>query len=188
MNLNKKRVIGALILVVGWVACLYIAPLLSNTTSTNTVVGSFGSIVFALIALKLVKADDILYFCTLIFVFMASPLGSVLDFYRKIDMYDKVVHFGSGILIACFGMLLAKWFIQRFDDIKVLPIFTMILIACLFSSGAAGVWEILEYCADNLAGGTMQRGMVDTVTDMIAGNAGALCYGIFMIIMNRKKF
>ena len=48
----------------------------------------------------------------------------------------------------------------------------------MFSGAGAGLWEIFEFVADKVAGGEMQRGMVDTVTDMIAGNIGALVYGV----------
>jgi len=55
--------------------------------------------------------------------------------------------------------------------------------AFFFSSAFAGIWEIFEFTADRLAGGDMQRGMVDTVTDIIAGNLGALTYFLIFTVL-----
>ena len=123
----------------------------------------------------LLKVPRYLYILTLVFVYMASPLGSIMNFYRTIGPYDKIVHFISGLLIAAFGYVLIT---------KLLPVVDKKakLIACLFAflfaSASAGIWEIFEFTTDKLAGGGMQRGMVDTVTDMIAGNLGGLLYGV----------
>ena len=56
----------------------------------------------------------------------------------------------------------------------------------MFSGAGAGIWEIFEFLADRIAGGQMQRGMVDTVTDIIAGNAGALVYAAAFLIKLKK--
>ena len=62
-----------------------------------------------------------------------------------------------------------------------------VCFAFFFSSAGAGIWEIFEFTADKLAGGGMQRGMVDTVTDMIAGNVGALAYAAFSLAKQRGR-
>ena len=41
-------------------------------------------------------------------------------------------------------------------------ILVIVLITFLASSAGAGIWEIFEFTADKIAGGGMQRGMVDT--------------------------
>ena len=72
------------------------------------------------------------------------------------------------------------------DDLAALTV-PMVFAACMFSSGGAGIWEIFEFLADRIAGGEMQRGMVDTVTDMIAGNIGALAYGAAALRKRKSK-
>ena len=62
-------------------------------------------------------------------------------------------------------------------------LFTQAAFAFFFSSAFAGIWEIFEFTADRLSGGDMQRGMVDTVTDIIAGNTGALTYFLIFTIL-----
>ena len=137
--------------------------------------GCIGANVAVVIVCLILKAPTHLYVLALIFVYLASPLGSIMNFYRSIDPYDKIVHFFSGILIAAFG-----WFVIN----KLLPAvdgktkFIGCLTAFLFASASAGLWEIFEFVTDILAGGGMQRGMVDTVTDMIAGNLGGIVYAL----------
>lgn len=141
--------------------------------------GCVGANVAVVIVSLIFRIPTHLYVLALIFVYMASPLGSIMNFYRSIDPYDKIVHFFSGILIAAFG-----WFIIT----KLLPVvdgktkFIACMVAFLFASAGAGIWEIFEFSADKLAGGEMQRGMIDTVTDMIAGNLGGIGYSVVRAI------
>ena len=125
-------------------------------------------------------------FCGLLFVYFASPVGSVLNLYRSVDLYDKVVHFFSGLLLASLGAMimsvLLKHAVQTIKKTKVY-LFAEATFAFFFSSAFAGIWEIFEFTADRLAGGDMQRGMVDTVTDIIAGNLGALTYFLIFTVL-----
>ena len=97
------------------------------------------------------------------------------------------------MLLAGFGMMMISRLLKRaFPDEeglstssdegnrKALKISRMIF-AFFFSSACAGIWEIFEFTSDKLLGGGMQRGMEDTVTDIIAGNGGALLYCIVWV-------
>ena len=130
------------------------------------------------------KVPDFLYVFTLVFVYLASPLGSIMNFYRAIGPYDKIVHFISGILIACFGyVVIRKLLAGKEGKLAVISG----LFVFLFASSGAGLWEIFEYVTDLISQGGMQRGMVDTVTDMIAGNLGGLLSGAFVYFKMRNK-
>lgn len=170
------------------IICLIIALVLSTFTTMvafktglnppmGFLIGCVSAFVAATVVCFLLKVPQHLYILTLVFVYMASPLGSIMNFYRSIDSYDKVVHFFSGLLIAAFGYVFIT---------KLLPVIDQRtkLIACifafLFASAGAGIWEIFEFATDKMAGGGMQRGMVDTVTDMIAGNIGGMLYGVIL--------
>ena len=113
--------------------------------------------------------------------------------YTRFGPYDKIIHFISGMLLAGFGMMMISRLLKRaFPDEeglsassdegkrKALKISRMIF-AFFFSSACAGIWEIFEFTSDKLLGGGMQRGMEDTVTDIIAGNGGALLYCIVWV-------
>lgn len=154
------------------------------------VAGAFAIIAAVLILMRFVKVPDGLFYTGLLFIFFASPMGSIVDLYRIWGPYDKIVHLASGALLAAAGYALCCRLFDRVEkDIAgggsheaigasgpgpVLEI--IILFTFLTSSAGAGLWEIFEFAADKVAGGGMQRGMVDTLTDMIAGNLGGLGY------------
>ena len=184
----KKRRIGVLALVAATAAAAVIAYGTGINPPAANVAGAFAAIAAMVIATRIIKVDDVLFFSGLAFIFIASPLGSILNLYRTLGPYDKIVHFISGFLLAALGMLIMEKLLRRFAKIKDLKPFVipMIFTACMFSSGGAGLWEIFEFLIDKIAGGGMQRGMVDTVTDMIAGNLGALVYGAGALIRSKR--
>ena len=184
----KGRTSGIIILTAATAAAVVIAYAIGINPPAANVAGAFVSIVIMVIVTKIIKVDDTLFYSGLVFIFMASPLGSIIDLYRFVGPYDKIVHFISGFLLAAFGMFIIEKLLKRTSKVEdskpfVIP---MIFAACMFSSGGAGLWEIFEFLADKIAGGGMQRGMVDTVTDMIAGNIGALVYGVVIYFRSKK--
>lgn len=196
----KKRIIATIVFIAATIAAIIAAYALGMSPPVTYVAGAFAAAAVLIVVSKLIKVDDSIFISALIFVFLASPMGSILDLYRSFYPYDKIVHFISGILLAVFGMVIVRSLIfksaamlnRNCSQEEILAAFAvpMIFAACMFSSGAAGLWEIFELIADRLAGGAMQRGMVDTVTDMIAGNIGALTYGIWAFVTksHTKKF
>lgn len=151
------------------------------------VAGSFAVIAAAAICGKLIKIPDGLFYTVLLFIFFASPVGSVLDLYRLWDPYDKIVHLASGMLLGAAGFALAVWLFEKIGVSAEKGILVIVLITFLASSAGAGIWEIFEFTVDKIAGGGMQRGMVDTLTDMIAGNIGGLFYSAFAYRKIRRR-
>lgn len=184
-----KRIIGVIVLVIATAATAAAAYMSGINPPAGNVIGAFASIAVLVAAAKLIEVSDTLFYSGLVFVFMASPLGSVINLYRSFGPYDKIVHLISGFLLAALGMLIIEKLMKKTAKISDLAPFAlpMVFAACMFSSGGAGIWEIFEFLADKLAGGQMQRGMVDTVTDMIAGNIGAIVYGGFALYHRKKS-
>lgn len=182
----KKRIIALITLVIATTAAAIAAFALEINPPMTNVIGAYGSILAALIAAKIFRVSDGLYYAGLLFVFFASPMGSVMDLYRSFGPYDKIVHFFSGILLATLGMMIITYLLKKFGHVEEEQMVNMlvpaVIFAFFFSSAGAGIWEIFEFTADRLAGGGMQRGMVDTVTDIIAGNIGALTYAAFVLL------
>lgn len=184
--LSRKRWIGLIILVLATAFTAVYACKTGIDPGLTTIVGSFGSIAALLLIAYILKVRDDLFFCGLLFVYFASPVGSVLDLYRSVGPYDKIVHFFSGILLASLGAMVMSILLKR--TVKTVKkskayLFAQAVFAFFFSSAFAGIWEIFEFTADRLSGGDMQRGMVDTVTDIIAGNTGALTYFLIFTIL-----
>lgn len=187
----KKRVLAFIALVAATTAAAVAAYALEINPPMTNVIGAYGSILAALIAAKIFRVSDGLYYAGLAFVFFASPMGSVLDLYRSFGPYDKIVHFFSGILLATLGMMMIRYLIKKFGNLDEGQLAKLIVpaiaFAFFFSSAGAGIWEIFEFTADKVAGGGMQRGMVDTVTDIIAGNIGALTYSAVTLLTGYNK-
>lgn len=184
--MTGKRWAGLIILIIATALTAVYACRTGVDPALTTIAGSFGSIAALLIIAYALKVRDDLFFCGMIFVYFASPVGSVLDMYRSFGPYDKIVHFFSGILLASLGSMIMSALLKKaVHTVKSTKgyLFAQAVFAFFFSSAFAGIWEIFEFTADRLAGGEMQRGMVDTVTDIIAGNTGAFVYFIIFMIM-----
>lgn len=184
--LTRKRWIGLIVLILATAVTAIYACQTGIDPAPATIAGSFGSIAVLLAIAYILKVRDDLFFCGLLFVYFASPVGSVLDLYRSVGPYDKIVHFFSGILLASLGAMIMSLLLKRaVQSIKKTKayLFAQAVFAFFFSSAFAGIWEIFEFTADRLSGGDMQRGMVDTVTDIIAGNTGALVYFLIFTIL-----
>lgn len=184
--LTRKRWIGLIVLILATIFTAIYACKTNIDPAPATIAGSFGSIAALLLISYILKVRDDLFFCGLLFVYFASPVGSVLNLYRSVDLYDKVVHFFSGLLLASLGAMIMSMLLKHaVQTIKKTKIYLLAeaAFAFFFSSAFAGIWEIFEFTADRLAGGDMQRGMVDTVTDIIAGNLGALTYFLIFTVL-----
>ncbi len=185
----KKR-IGALIavLILTTITCILAFVTGINPPIAN-VAGAYVSILAGVIIAVLFKVPDTMYYFILAFIYFAEPVGSVLNLYRSFGPYDKIVHFLSGVLIAAFGMMLIWKLFERnrvdyHQKSKLLG--PSVLFAIAAAGAGAGVWEIIEFTIDIIVSGGMQRGMVDTITDMIAGNLGGLLYGLLIFWKYRK--
>lgn len=185
----KKKGIAVCILAAVTALTVWAAYAFEINPPAANVAGAFAVAAAALLAAALVKIPDGLFYTGLLFIFFASPVGSVLNLYRLWNPYDKIVHFASGLLLAAAGFAVISWLLERaeadWSNRFVLGI--AVLTAFLFAMAGAGLWEIFEFAADRIAGGEMQRGMVDTVTDMIAGAIGGLVYSGGLLAMHGKK-
>lgn len=184
---NRILALAGIILLTGvttWLAFyLNINPPIAN------VAGGFISILAGVIVALLFRVPDRLYYLILVFIFFAEPVGSVMNLYRLWAPYDKIVHFFSGVLIAAFAAMVFQKILER-KRVDYQQRYKLTGIAALFvffAAGAgAGIWEITEFTIDILVSGGMQRGMVDTITDMIAGNLGGILYGTWLYFSHRK--
>ncbi len=95
-----------------------------------------------------------------VFVVFAASVGSGMNMYTHWAVYDLLIHYLSGIVLAAGG-----WEIFRNRH-----------FALLFSWAGAGLWEIFEFSCDLLLHAGMQGAATDTMTDMIAGFLGGLTW------------
>ena len=167
--MSKRRITAVLILAVATGITAVIAAKSGINPPVGNIIGSFCAIAVLVVFSLLLKVKDNLFYCGLIFVYCASPLGSVLNLYRSVGPYDKIVHFFSGILLAWIAtVLLSRLFDRAVSEVRNTKLYMMLQCGFAFFFSSAG---------------EMQRGMVDTVTDIIAGNTGALTYCIILAVL-----
>lgn len=136
------------------------------------------------------KISDSIYVFFVIYAFIASFLGSVLQFSAKITGYDKVLHFAFGYV----GSVIGLFFVCKLSDAeKARPVY--VVFVCVATSLAlALLWEIFEFSGDMLFGNNAQgvpilgedgnyyRPVTDTMYDVICNTGGAIVFLIHYVI------
>jgi len=133
------------------------------------------------LAEKKLKLDTPSYFelIILIFIFLAIFLGEIFSFYYHVPMWDSMLHFAAGIIIAAVGFAL----VTILNDnpriaVKLSPFFIALFAFCL-SVTLGTLWEIYEYWQDSWFGFNMQKtGLDDTMKDLLLDASGALLVSV----------
>ena len=114
-----------------------------------------------------------------VFLFIALDLGICLDWYKNAPYFDKVVHFGSGILSALVGY----YALVYFKVMKNPRGFKMLFIISVCMLVAVG-WECFEFCCDKFLGQSMQQlvsvGVDDTMFDLLSAATGSIIGAVLM--------
>ena len=124
-----------------------------------------------------------------LFLLVAIIGGSLWRGY-DLPVYDKIVHFGSGVLFA-----LVFYELYKNDKKNNLSKFWLCVCVFAFAMMVGGVWEIYEYTFDGIAGQNMQRArgfvgreaLADTLFDMISDFFGGLVGATIALILDKKS-
>lgn len=182
----KKRIIPLLLTAIALTICTAIVTTTNMGIPTFNIIGAYCSLIA--ITILTYKMPIGIYNFSMFFIFIASALGTVLDLYRSIEIYDKLLHYVSGILMAMIGAYLMECLYKkcRVENLQKVLLPT-ILFAMFFSFSCAAFWEVYEFTADQLVHTKMQGVNLNTMGDIISGILGGLTYGIFVLGKNRKK-
>lgn len=181
----RKRIYS----VIGLWALITVCVIIAESTGIDppviNIVGAYVSSI--LVAAVLYKAPWHFFILALCFDLLAAAFGSVLDLYRSIDGYDRVVHYLSGLLAAEGGRLIMRYILRRYHERGLLLV--QILFALFFSCACAAIWEIYEFSADQLIHTNMQGNNLNTMGDIVSGALGAVTYtaGYFLWLIRQKK-
>ncbi|HEZ7987422.1 MAG TPA: hypothetical protein RWO09_10905 [Ruminococcus sp.] len=180
---SKVKIVISAISIGITLICTAIALMIPLKTTNMKIIGSFASIF--LISIVTWKFPKRFYIIAILFHFFAASLGSVINLYRYLEFYDKIVHYLSGIILAEAGMIIITYIFKK-HSLKNDNILKL-LFAFFFSSACAGFWEIYEFTADNLLNINMQGGNSNTMGDIISGVLGALTYSTIMYAIYKRK-
>ncbi len=143
-----------------------------------------------------------------VFAFCGFVLGDVFDFYKKIPVWDSILHAFSGIILAYVGFVLIDYFVKR-DSINLSMGHMYICVSVvLFSLALGAIWEIGEYLVDDIFGTNNQQYMKstrgtlygkedepllghealnDTMKDLILDLAGASIVGVVEYLKEDRR-
>jgi hypothetical protein len=129
-----------------------------------------------------IKIDEKTRLFYLLFIFFGAILGALADLFEIIIIYDKLMHFSSGILLAMFAIIIFRHLNNHHKYSNSL----FILFVIAFGSMMAVFWEIGEYTTDLIFGTSAQLGLIDTMNDMISGIIGTILYTIIYMKYRKK--
>ena len=123
------------------------------------------------------------------FIFGTIFLGYIADFYNRVPLWDKFLHFQSGLLLGLTGYVLI-YILNEHKKIKLnLSPGFISFFAVVFSMAIGVVWEIMEFVTDILMQDSYWQGVtaVDTMGDLIADTVGALIFSIIGYLWMRRR-
>lgn len=98
-------------------------------------------------------------------IFANTFMGEWLDFYEKVRLYDKLLHmYSSGVvgLLAFIVVYTLNYTGKVRLSLPLIGVFTL-----TFSMAMGALWEIGEFTVDSLFGKNTQKGLDDTMWDLI---------------------
>ena len=123
------------------------------------------------------------------FIFITLFLGHIADFYNRVPLWDKFLHFQSGLLLGLTGYVLI-YILNEHKKIKLnLSPGFISFFAVVFSMAIGVVWEIMEFVTDILISNNYWQGMTvaDTMEDLIADTIGALIFSLIGYLWMRRR-
>lgn len=118
-----------------------------------------------------------------VYVFFASFLGTVCNFYGIFGHFDDVMHTLFGY-VGCIG---GVYMLTKLADYKHMSNF-FIMLSCMFvAMGCAALWEVSEYFCDTFFGATSQGGLDDTMMDIIDSLFGVIVFEINFIVHRKSN-
>ncbi len=180
---RKKRIVVFLLILVLVTVCAILGNYYGMDPPLLSMIGGYLA-VFAVLIITWKMPFSFSVHC-MIFLVFAVGLGTLLNFYRTVDAYDKVVHFLSGVLLAEAGLIIGKYLLAKSNIFS--PRNILVIFAILFSCMAAGLWEIYEFTSDQVLGTKLQGQNSNTMGDIVSGFLGAILGGVFYFVFGKIK-
>ncbi|MGP6147111.1 hypothetical protein [Jeotgalibaca sp. A122] len=149
-----------------------------------------------------VQIPNIIQIMYLIFLFLSIFLGEVSNFYYRVPIWDRILHFFSAGMLGTIGFFLVDiWTGMDKKHVQISPGIVSFFSFC-FAMTASTIWEIYEYTSDGILKTNMQKYisyehevlagrnvLFDTMGDLLVNTMGALVavlIGYFYLHRNLK--
>lgn len=155
---NKKSIIVYLTLRVLVLISMIIQILLGNIeNAVICIVALFLFTIPTIISEKLkIGIPSLLEAIIYLFIFSATILGEINNFYGIVPFWDTILHTLNGFLCAGIGFSLVDLLNQNSKNIHLSPLYIVIVAFC-FSMTIGVLWEFVEFTADNVIKTDMQK-------------------------------
>lgn len=135
--------------------------------------------------------NKLISFLFMLFIFLASYLGTLKRFYAIFPWWDFMVHLLSGVILGLIAFYVLKN-VDIFKNTESMKFRILALIFIISFATLCGVlWEIYEFSMDNILGVDMQvvelTGVADTMGDLIADFIGGTIIGIYGFTVFKNK-
>lgn len=130
-------------------------------------------LLFKIFKINMLKEIQII---NIIFIYFASLIGSSLGGYN-LPVYDKIIHFISGIIVACIGYIVYKYYNKEENVL-------MIIFINAFNMLVAFLWEVYEYILLFFGYDAIRHyssGVHDMIGDMIVCFIGGVLISLYII-------
>lgn len=107
-----------------------------------------------------------------IFIYAATFLGEVRDYYGRFWWWDSMLHFSSALVFGFVGFLIL--YILYYQKKMQASAFLIAVFAFSFSMAIGAIWEVFEFGMDQAFNLNMQPSGEDTMKDLIINGIGAL--------------
>jgi hypothetical protein len=114
--------------------------------------------------------------------------GEALGAYDAIPWFDNVAHFSLPFFLAptlYIALARADVVPDPKDSAETRHYVGIFVVAFALGVALGGVWEIWEWVSDHTLGSHLQLGLDDTVGDLVADTAGALCGAALLVCWTR---
>jgi hypothetical protein len=117
-------------------------------------------------------------------------LGDILGLYDRLHpVFDKITHITSASIITLLGLVLVL-LLDRYNRTRLEGWIIFVGIVTLTVTLGA-IWEVMEFAVDQAFSTGLQRGLDDTIFDLLFDFAGALVAGttgyLYMVNLPRKQ-
>ena len=116
-----------------------------------------------------IALPNVLEIAIIVFVFAAEILGEIANFYRRIPIWDSMLHCATGFLAASVGFGLIDLLNNNSKRIQMTPLFVALVSFC-FSMTIGVLWEFFEFSGDRLFNKDMQKDRIVTTVATVELN------------------
>ncbi|MEE8575335.1 MAG: hypothetical protein V3T30_07975 [Thermodesulfobacteriota bacterium] len=116
-------------------------------------------------------------------IFLHIYLGEELMFYERIGFWDAILHFFNTSVISLLGFMIVYTLHYTHKLRFTIPMFGFFTVIFALSMGV--IWEILEFLVDSIFHTTAQKGLADTMWDLIFDLIAGIVVAIFGMLYAR---